>query len=582
MIEPRPELKNINIYEIASYPENWDMKLDSNENYIGPSVKVMEALKNLDTSDISQYPYYGKLYDALCEVNCVNNSNIVITNGADEALSAVLNTFVSKGEAILTAKPSFSMPKIYAQMIGANYIEIPYTKKWEYPFEQIVNSIDSSVKAILLTTPNNPTGDVIPVEQVKSILASNPDKLVIIDETYTNYAGLTNVGLTEEFDNAVVVKSMSKDYGLAGLRIGYIVSQKENIDNIKKILSPYNVNVAAAAAAHAALKDTAYLEYVKNEIRTSKVFLTEELTKLGIKVYDSFANFILADFSVKKDFVFDKLKSHNIVVKSFTKREEMKDCLRITVPTLSAAKKLVALLQPKDTLVFDMDGVLIDVSRSYFEAIRHTYSHFTGNDLSTEAIHSARKQGGLNNDWDLTSYLIKQSGLDFSYDEIVDVFQKQYWNDGNGSINNEELLIEESLLEDVSRKYNMAIFTGRPKDEAIYTLEKFGIKKYFEKIITMDDVALNEQKPHTSGLKQISAYFMSDKFIYFGDTVDDAKCANDFGAYGVGILPPSDKCEELKNILLEKGDKAVLNSINDLKSILEKINHEKEHNYQKN
>lgn len=571
MIKPRQELLNLESYEIASYPENWCMKLDSNENYIGPSTAVLNALKNLDVTEISHYPCYGGLYDELAAVNNVDKSELVITNGADEALSAVLNTYLTNEDSVLTVKPSFSMPKVYAQMIGANYIEIPYEEKWVYPIDGMKKAINESVKIILITTPNNPTGDVVPVEQIVEIIEAYPDKVVLIDETYANYSGMSNVCLVRKYENVFVVRSMSKDYGLAGLRIGYVVSSKNNIKNVKKVLSPYNVNSAATIAAETALKDKEYLAHVKNEIHRSKAYLTEELTTIGFNVYPSFANFILVDFGKKCDMIFNKLKLNNIIVKSFSKDSEAENCLRITLPTLSGAKKLVELIKPKKTLVFDMDGVLINVSNSYFEAIKHTYKQFTGNELTVEMIHEARKQGGLNNDWDLTHHLIKQDGFNFDYGEIVDVFQKQYWNDGKGSINNEELLIDKSLLSELSKTYNMAIFTGRPKDEAIYTLNKFGIIDYFEKIVTMDDVDIDKQKPHTCGLEQINSYFDSEKIIYFGDTVDDAKCASDFGAYGVGVLPPSDKSDELKNILLERGHKVVLNSINELKSVSENL-----------
>ena len=183
----------------------------------------------------------------------------------------------------------------------------------------------------------------------------------------------------------------------------------------------------------------------------------------------------------------------------------------------------------------------------------------------------AKKQGGLNNDWDLTSHLIKKYGFNFAYDDIVSVFQKQYWNDGNGSINNENLLIDITLLEKLKEKYNLAVFTGRPKDEACYTLKKFDILKYFDKIVTMDDVPPDRQKPHTDGLELIKNALLTEELIYFGDTVDDIKCALDYGAYGVGVLT-DDKDNNMRQILLSAGAKKVIDSINNLQEILENSN----------
>lgn len=581
MLKPKKTLENIKSYETALYPEKWDMKLDSNENYIGPSTKVLNALRNLNVDDISRYPHYGLLYEKIAELNKIDVKNVVITNGADEALSAVLNTYLTSEDNIVTAAPSFSMPEIYCGIIGAEYIKVPYKDKWIYPYDDILNAVNDSTKAIILTTPNNPTGDIIPLEHIIALLERFPELLIIIDETYTNYAGISNVCLTKKYENAVVIKSMSKDYALAGLRLGYIVSNKNNIANIKKVLSPYNVNSAAVTAAIAAVSDTNYINTIRKEIIAAKAYLESEFKAMGFVTYESYANFLLVDFRDKKELIFQKLKDSKIIVKKFSDNM-LENCLRITIPTLSAAKRLISHIKSKDTLVFDMDGVLVDVTNSYIEAIKYTYNYYTGKDISDEMIQEAKRKGGLNNDWDLTEFLISGSGFKFPYENIVKVFQKQYWNEGDGSINNETMLIDKSLLEELSKKYNLAVFTGRPKKEAYYTLEKFDIKKYFGCIVTMDDVPPERQKPHTTGLYLIKESLFTDRLIYFGDTVDDAKCASDFGAYGVGVLPPNDKSQELENTLIEKGDKVVIKNINDLKTVLENIIYETESDNTKN
>lgn len=569
MLRPRKELIGLNTYEIASYPPNWDMKLDSNENYIGPSTSVIRTIMNIRPEQISQYPYYGSLYDTLSETYGVNKSNIVITNGADEALCAVINTYLTKEDSVVTVSPSFSMPKIYTAITGAEYIEVPYKEKWIYPFEAITNAVSDNTKIILITTPNNPTGDIVPLEEIIELLKKFPDKAVVVDETYASYAGVSNICLTAKYDNLIVVKSFSKDYALAGLRLGCIVSNKANIDNIKRVLHPYNVNSIAVAAANAAINDKKYIKLVKDEITKSKKYLYDEIKKLGFMPYDSYANFILADFGNLCELIYDKLKSNRICVKSFDKSNVLCNCLRITVPTLSAAHKIIDIIKSKNTLVFDMDGVLIDVKQSYYEAVKYTYNYFTGKDLTDEEIIEARKQGGLNNDWDLTYHLIKKYGFNFSYDDIVSVFQKHYWNDGSGSINNEKLFIDKSLLALLKSKYNLTIFTGRPKDEAMYTLKKFEILDYFQKIVTMNDLPSDKQKPHTDGLRLIKSEMITDELVYFGDTVDDMKCASAFGAYGVGVLNGNND-DNMDKTLINAGAKIVLSSINDLVEILEK------------
>ena len=556
MIEPKKALKNLKIYETALFPEKWEMKLDSNENYIGPSKKVIEAIKNIAITDISHYPYYGELIEALAKKFSVKKSAIALTNGADEAISAVINTYIEPSDSIITVTPSFSMPKIYAAQQGAKYIEIPHEKRWEFPFEKLVKSVGKDTKIIYLTTPNNPTGAIIPPEQIKYILEHFKEKLVVVDETYGSFAPYSCISLTKTYQNLAVIKSMSKDYGLAGLRVGFVISNPENINNIKKSLSPYNVNEIAVKAAVAALYDTEHLEFIKNELKKSKDFLSKEFKKLNAKVYESHANFIMAEFGEKTDYVYSVLLKHGIVVKKF---ENLKS-LRITLPTLEAAQKIAALIRPKDVIVFDMDGVLVDVENSYRLAIAETYKYFSKRDISQEEIQHAKNLGGLNNDWDLTYHLLKAAGTWVPYDDIVEKFQQLYWNNGKGCINDESLIADPKVLKALSERYILGVFTGRPRVEAEFTLKKFNILKYFSKIVTMNDLPQERQKPDTLGLEIIKNSVYAGKMLYIGDTIDDVKCAKEFRITGFGVA----RTREQADLLLNNGAKYVINNVNQL------------------
>lgn len=568
MIRPKKTLQNIESYGVEQYAQPWLMKLDSNENYLGASPKVFERLKNLDSKDICHYPYYGELYEKIAALNGVNIENIALTNGADESLEALLNTYLTDEDSIITVKPSFSMPKIYAGIIGAEYIEIPYEVKWIFPEESFLKNIDEKVKIILITTPNNPTGEVVSWALIEKILKMHPDKLLVLDETYSTYSECSAVSLTKKYDNLAIVRSLSKDYALAGLRIGYTVSNAVNIENIKKVLSPYTVNSLATICAVEAISDSTHMNFVKTAIAKSRDYLTKELTDSGVTVYDSHANFLLADFGDESEKAYSLLKDNAIIVKKF--EGDLKNCLRITVPSIESSQKIIKLLNSKyhqNAIVFDMDGVLVDVSNSYRTAIQKTFEKFTNLTLNLNDIQSAKNMGGLNNDWDLTQYLIKEAGFSVEYNDVVTEFQKIYWNEGKGAINNEVLLIDEETLKALSTTHTLAIFTGRPKNEAEYTLKKFNLSKYFAKIITMDDLPSNKQKPHTLGLELIQSELCASEITYLGDTVDDVKCAKNFGARGIGVLPPSDKSDGLKDLLFLYGAKYVINDVNEITAI---------------
>ena len=223
----------------------------------------------------------------------------------------------------------------------------------------------------------------------------------------------------------------------------------------------------------------------------------------------------------------------------------------------------------KDLLIFDMDGVLVDTRNSYRKAIQQTFEIFSGKSITFDEIQSAKNQGGLNNDWDLTEFLLKNAGIEIPKNEIINKFQQLYWNDGNGFISNEELLIKKETLEKLSLSYNLAIFTGRPKTEAMFTLKENQIDKFFFDVITMDDLPNDRQKPCPDGIEKIKEKSYYNNIYYFGDTSDDMICAKSANVIGIGVLPPQDKSDELKASMTKSGAKSIINEVNEILNIME-------------
>ena len=568
MVEPKKQLKNAEGYE-PTLDEKLFLKLDFNENVIGPSPKVLNAIKKIDKNKISLYPEYQTLTDTIAFHQKVPYETVLPTNGADEALNLLINTFVEPDENIVIASPYFLMNKIYARISNLEFREIEYKEKWVYPIEDVLAAIDEKTKLVIVTSPNSPTGEVIPDEFLFRIIQKTANKaLVMIDETYGAYANKNYAHLTKEFSNVAVVKSMSKDFAIAGLRLGYIISDKKNINYIRTITSPGNVNAIAALAGIAAVSDTKHLEYVKREIQKSKDYLTEELSEIAT-VYPSATNFLLADFGEKATAVNERLLLNGIKIKIFTDGI-LKNHFRITIPALNSAKKLVEKIKAKTLLIFDMDGVLVDVENSYRLAIKKTFEHFSGQEISTEKIQEAKNLGGLNNDWDLTEYLLEQAGILIEKSLIIEKFQELYFGqNGEGLIQNEELLICKNILKNLAKNYQLAIFTGRPKKEAAFSLDFFEIRKFFSEIISMDDLDEDLQKPNPYGLFLLMSKLKPKNIFYIGDTIDDMQAATSAKIRGIGVLPRSDKSETTKKLLKTNGAMVVLNNINDIVKLRE-------------
>ncbi len=561
MPKPKKQLENVIGYDHQLYVEDFAMKLDFNENPLGPSKKVVDAIKNINADEIKLYPAYGELISKIAEVNGVDTGMVLPTNGADEAICYLINTFLESDENIVTAVPTFVMSKIYSRISNCSYKEVPYKQKWVYPIEDILSAIDSKTKMVLVTSPNSPTADSIKREDLTRIVEKAKDALVVIDQTYGNYSDKNYIDFAKKYSNVAVVKSMSKDFALAGLRLGYVISDSANIDNIKKIFNPFSVNLIATKAGVAALNDVEHFERVKKEIIESKRIISEGLKGIAT-VYPSDANFLCVDFGKSWEFIYEKLLRNGIKVKVLHDKGA-ENHFRISMPSNADAKKLLASISPSKLMIFDIDGVLVDTSKSYRFAIKSSFEFFAKRELSFDEIQTAKNSGGLNNDWDLTEHLLLKEGISIPKQDIIDKFQEFYWGEnGSGLIKNEELLIEKEKLEKLAKTFDLAIFTGRPRSEALFILKHFGIDHLFNPVITMDDLPSDRQKPYPDGILKIIEIARPTETFYLGDTPDDMMAAKSAKVKAIGILPPQDKSENLKKLMLNHQAMVILEDTN--------------------
>ena len=225
---------------------------------------------------------------------------------------------------------------------------------------------------------------------------------------------------------------------------------------------------------------------------------------------------------------------------------------------------------PGEVLVFDMDGVLVDVGESYRECIQQTVKNFTGREISRAAIQDLKNQGGWNNDWELSHRIIGDLGVTVDYAEVVDYFQRIFFGDDDreGLVLREQWVARPGLLERLGRRFQLAIFTGRTRDEVKVTLERFGRSLRFDPVITVEDVA--RPKPAPDGLLRIAELAPGRKLWYVGDTPDDARSARAAGVAFIGIAAPSNpRHRELALLLKRENARAVLEDINQLEGVLE-------------
>ncbi|HLC95746.1 MAG TPA: histidinol-phosphate transaminase [Candidatus Nanoarchaeia archaeon] len=345
MIEPKKNVTEMDEYKPPTSGRKGLLRLDFNENTVGPSPKVLEALRNLRDEDIASYPEYSKLRATLAGYLGKPVEQVLTTNATDEAISVIMQTYVGKGDEVIIPMPTFAMFKFYAQVAAAKIIEVLYTQSFSFPTQKVLKKISPKTKLVILCNPNNPTGTSITRKDIIAILEKARNSIVMIDEAYNQFSGNSCLDLIDTYDNLIVTQTFSKAFGMGGLRLGYVVSNSANIASIGKALSPYSVNCAAVAAGIAALGDKDYITWYTKEIENGKRYVLEEFKKMKIKTVPSDANFFLAKFGSKTKEVVALLREKAVLVRDRSSDPMLDGYIRITIGTKNQMKQLVDALK---------------------------------------------------------------------------------------------------------------------------------------------------------------------------------------------------------------------------------------------
>ncbi|MCX6565321.1 MAG: aminotransferase class I/II-fold pyridoxal phosphate-dependent enzyme [Candidatus Aminicenantes bacterium] len=520
------------------------LRLDANENLWGPSPEVAAALRKLRPDDVAAYPDAGELTKNAARRFGASPGRLILSNGADEAIYALMSLFAGRGDSVLMPVPGFGIYTLAAGIHGARVCGVPLGPGFEFRRADIIKAITKKTRLVVLVTPNNPTGTEIKKTDVEAVVrrAARLGVPALLDETYAGFQNRTYSRMTRRFPNLIVVGSFSKYFALAGLRLGYVIAGPEVIAALHAILPPYSVNAAAMAAGRAALESTRHYENVRRGIVQERKKLAATLRKSGLTVFPSAANFLCVGVGPAAERVRNRLAASEIFVKAFPGAPRLVNCLRITVGRSAENRRLAEALEsarPPEALLFDMDGVLVDVSVSYRRAIGRTVLHFSGGRVTPAEISRWKLRPEMNNDWDVAESLLSARGIDVPRSELVCVFQKFYFGEKgrSGFYRSERWLLPAPVLRRLAARYRLGIFTGRPAGEAKLALRRFRTERFFEIVIAREDAG-NRQKPDPYGLRLALRRLGARRAVYFGDAPADMAAARAAGIPAVAVRPP--------------------------------------------
>lgn len=344
MLEPREAVRRMAPYSPPSGGREGKLRLDFNENTVGCSPRVVEALTQYLTADhLSIYPEYAEATRKLARFFEVAPDEFIMSNGTDEAIQVLVNTFVDRGQEVLLLKPSYAMYRFYANLAGASVREIESPEDLSFPLERFLRAIQPSTRAILISNPNNPTGASIGEEEIRKILEAAPQAVILIDEAYFDFFGVTVLPWIRDYPNLFVSRTFSKVYGMAAMRCGCLFSRAENIRWLHKAQSPYSVNMLAAVAACAAVEDTEYRRNYVEEVLAARKMVWDGLTRLGIRCFPTSANFILFYAGDRAIPIRDALRERGVLVRD--RSYEIPGCVRVTIGRKAQAERFLAELE---------------------------------------------------------------------------------------------------------------------------------------------------------------------------------------------------------------------------------------------
>jgi histidinol-phosphate aminotransferase len=315
------------------------IRLDFNENTFACSPAVLEALGRVSRAELTMYPERGHVERIAAAHLNLQPERVLLTNGVDEAIHVLCQTYLGSGDEMLLPVPTYSMYAVYASATDASLVEVPACAEFRFPLEDLLARITTATKLIAIANPNSPSGQTVTRDDILRVLAAAPHAIVLVDEAYFHFHGHTVMDLIGSVPNLIVARTFSKAYGLAGLRLGLLVAAEEQMHWLRRVISPYSVNSLALVCLPAALADQAYIDWYVAEVLAARAEFTIALDHLGVRYWHSRANFVLTSIGPKHSEFSRAMRNHGVLVRDRSADPGCDGCVRITIGTREQTAK---------------------------------------------------------------------------------------------------------------------------------------------------------------------------------------------------------------------------------------------------
>jgi histidinol-phosphate aminotransferase len=320
------------------------LRLDFNENTLACSPKVRETLGRISTGDLTRYPEREPVEAIVAAHLGLAAEQVALTNGVDEAIHVLFETFIEAGDELLLPVPTYTMYEVYASATEARIVAVLAGDDLQFPFEKLIASVAPRTKIIAIANPNSPSGTVASRAQIVEVARGAPQALVLVDEAYFHFHGETVIDLVGAVPNLIVARTFSKAYGLAGLRVGLLAGPVELMRWVRRMLSPYSVNSVALACLPPALEDTAYLDWYVGEVLGARKEFEAALDEGGVRRWPSHANFILVQIGPQHAEFVRSMRAAGVLVRDRSSDPGCDGRVRITIGTREQMRHAVVAL----------------------------------------------------------------------------------------------------------------------------------------------------------------------------------------------------------------------------------------------